>query len=137
MKHIPLLLVLAVAACSETSSSSGFRTFTGELVNPVSQSVFEVIPRPASYPSQFWCGAGEYARRELGAASNDSVYVVSEAGPAVTYNSNSAVQFSLLPPGQAQGAQGHRGNWGPKIGDSRFVADASRRCNSNIDRFVP
>lgn len=137
MKRFSIALVLLAAACSETESDGGFQTFTGVRVNPVNQSIFEAIPRSASSGSQFWCGAGEYARRVLGARPGDKVYVVSEAGPAVTMSAPSAVQFSLKPAGQVQGAAGHRATWGPKIGDDEFAGDASRKCNRDPNRFTP
>ncbi|MEP2533393.1 hypothetical protein [Shimia sp.] len=137
MKRILIGLALLAAACTDSAggNSSGFRTFTGVRVNPINEAVFEVIPIPASVEEQFWCGAGEYARRVLGAPQNAQVYVVSGVGPGLTMQTKSAAQFSLSP--QASGASGVQGTWGPRLGDNKFVGDASRKCNRDPNRFTP
>ncbi len=135
MKRFSILATLAVAACTETGSG-GFVVAGGTRVNPVNADVFEVIARPGNEVNQFWCGAGEYARRTLGAPSNAHVYVVGEAGTGYTMDTPSAAQFSLKPPSQAQGASGRTARWGPNIGENKFVADASRHCGARLDSFI-
>lgn len=121
------VLAAGLAGCSE-QGSGGFVTIGGTRVNPVSGSVFEVIPRPGNESWAYWCGAGQYARFELGAADNAIVYVVGGAGQGVTADSPSAVQFSLLPPGKAQRASGRSSSWGPRLGAGTTVRDARSSC---------
>ncbi|MFY0617893.1 hypothetical protein [Shimia sp.] len=123
----------ALVACSD--GGGGFVTMTGVRVNSVNADVFEVIARPDNEVNQLWCGAGEYARRALGAAVNDRVYVVSGGGPAVTTKAPSSAQFSLKPPAQVTGATGHKSYWGPRVGRSKFVADASSSCGLQAGQF--
>lgn len=125
---------LALAGCMDSATTGDFHTRTGVKVFPVNAAVFEVAARPGSVMiHDFWCGAGEYARRVLGASNNDRVYVVSEAGPGVASPSNSTVQFSMSPPGQTQGALGNKSHWGPNIGTSSSVVQARSRCRDNLN----
>lgn len=136
MKQIPILLSFAVVACT-TESSGGFQNSAGSRVNPVSENVFEVIVRPGNEYSKFWCGAGDYAARVLGAPANARLYVVGGAGQAVTMSSPNGAQFSLVPPEQAKGATGRNSGWGPKLGRNEFVGDAQLFCWGDPERFVP
>lgn len=116
-----------LTACAELGDG-GFVTSRGTRVNPVNADVFEVIARPGNERNQFWCGAGEYAHRALDAPSNAKVYVVGGAGSAVTMEAPSGAQFSLKPANQVTGATGRDSRWGPRLGQSMFVADARGRC---------
>ncbi|MEC8196159.1 MAG: hypothetical protein VX228_07555 [Pseudomonadota bacterium] len=134
MKRISAFaLSLAVlAGCTETSGSgsSGFVTTGGIRVNPVSAEVFEVAARPnLNMYNALWCGAGNYAGQALGAPATARIYVVGEAGPGYTSESRDAAQFSLKPPGQAVGASGRKGTWGPRLGEDEFVGDARYYCS--------
>jgi hypothetical protein len=70
-------------------------------VNLVSDTEFEVVGRPGSGGPEFWCAAGDYARRVLGAAATQRVYLVRGPAPALTQNWNRAVLFSLDVPQDA------------------------------------
>jgi len=136
MKQFSALAFLALAACSEGGGlgTSDFATVGNIRVNQASTDVFEVISRPGGNPmAQYWCGAGNYAAQVLGAPAGARIYVVGEAGRAVTTNSLDAAQFSLKPAGQASGATGR---YGPRIGEDEFVADARRYCLIIGDPFA-
>ncbi len=135
MKRFSLLFVAALAACEATPDDGSLLTSNGARVYPVSADVFEVVARPNNEINQFWCGAGEYASRVLGAPSNARVYVVGEAGRGTVVDAPNAMQFSLLPPGQANGATGRKGTWGPRLGEDEFVGDARYRCMRNVLPF--
>lgn len=128
MRYIRLsTLGILLMACDGTGSSA-FVTSNGVRVNPVNDEVFEVLARPISEPSDFWCGAGSYARRQLDAPDTASVYVVGGAGPGVTASSRDAAQFSLKPPTQISGATGRAAAWGPELGSANSVGQARRSC---------
>ena len=132
MKRISAFAFAILVSCSETSGSgnTGFVTTGGVRVNPVSADVFEVAARPnLNMYNALWCGAGNYASQALGAPANVRIYVVGEAGPGYTSESRDAAQFSLKPPGQAAGASGRKGTWGPRIGEDEFVGDARYYCD--------
>ena len=135
MKRFSLVIVAALGACEMTSSDGAFATVNGARVYPVSDDVFEVTARPGNEINQFWCGAGDYASRVLGASNQDRVYVVGEAGPGTVVDSPNAMQFSLLPPGQAKGASGRVGTWGPDLGDDEFISDARYKCMIRTNLF--
>ncbi len=121
------ILLLCLSGCAQ-QEGGGYVTIGGVRVNPVTASVFEVIPRPGEEINGLWCGAGQYARFELGAPDNARVYVVSGAGPGVTSDSKSAAQFSLGPLAQAEGAGARNSTWGPQLGASTTVRNARSRC---------
>ncbi|PSL20017.1 hypothetical protein CLV88_10476 [Shimia abyssi] len=134
MRKLMILSCFAFVACSETSSG-GFHTRNGVRVAPVNAQVFEVSQSPSGVgEADFWCGAGDYARRMLGAKDSERVYVVSEAGPGVVAQSNSTVQFSMSPPEQTQGALGRVSSWGPKIGTSSSVVRSASSCRTPQNR---
>ncbi|CUH53247.1 hypothetical protein [Shimia marina] len=137
MKRWGLGLALSCVALAGCLSSEGFVTSSGVRVNPVNADVFEVAARPGQGVSDFWCGAGDYAWRALGAADNERVYVVGGAGPGVTSDSKDTMQFSLKQPGDVQGATGRQGKWGPHVGRNYFVGDARHQCNQMFRRFLP
>lgn len=121
-------LTLAVLTGCQTGGSAAFSARNGVRVNPVNADVFEVIARPNGRKSDFWCGAGSYASRQLGAPDNALVYTVGGAGRGVTMNSPDAAQFSLKPPDQVSGATGREGNWGPSVGQANSVGRARNSC---------
>ncbi|MCH2066379.1 hypothetical protein [Shimia sp.] len=139
MKHLSALAFLTLAACANAGGlgTSDFATVGNIRVNQVSADVFEVMSRPGGNPmAQYWCGAGNYAGQVLGAPAGARIYVVGEAGRAVTSDSLDAAQFSLKPAGQASGATGRKGTYGPRIGEDEFVADARRYCLIIGDPFA-
>ena len=126
-KFVSALSLMAVVGC-QTGGSAAFTARNGVRVNPVNADVFEVIARPNGRKSDFWCGAGSYASRQLGAPDNALVYTVGGAGRGVTMNSPDAAQFSLKPPEQVSGATGRAGNWGPSVGQANSVGRARNSC---------
>ncbi len=133
IKRIIFFGVASLIACTDSALTGDFRTSNGVRVNPVNAQVFEVIARPGDLQVlDFWCGAGEYARRVLDAPGRARVYVVSEAGPGAVSDSKSTVQFSLSPPEQTQGALGHTSYWGPNIGSQASVVEAGSRCRTQL-----
>lgn len=62
-----------------------------------SGDAFEVVGRPGSAGSDYWCAAGDYALRVLGATHGERIYLVRGRGAPVTSNRKSAVHFSLTP----------------------------------------
>lgn len=102
-------------------------------VNPLPENGFEVVGQSGAYSSMaFWCSAGDYARRVLGAGPTQRIYVIRERGPAVTRDKKSAVHFSLVAPA---GADTH-----PRflltvvrVGDNLNAASAQNYCYDRKD----
>lgn len=126
---------IVLGACAETSGSAGFVARGGVRVTPVNADVFEVAARPGEGEYDFWCGAGEYARRQLGASDSTRVYVVGGVGRGTVSQAPETAQFSLKRPGQAVGASERQARWGPRVGQSSTVASARRKCNVDRNDF--
>jgi hypothetical protein len=128
MRFVKTLGAMMLLMACEDTGSSAFVTSNGVRVNPVNADVFEVLARPMSQASDFWCGAGNYARHRLDAPDNAPLYVVGGAGQGVTAPSPDAAQFSLKPPGQVSGATGRAAAWGPELGSVTSVGRARLSC---------
>lgn len=90
--------VLAAAFGLAPSISGAWQADNLLTVNPLPGGAFEVIGRPGSAGSDFWCAAGDYAIRALGAAGTQRVYIVRGRGAPETGDRFSSVQFALTPP---------------------------------------
>lgn len=130
MRKMIFCSLALMAGCADTGSSGQFVARGGIKVFPVNADVFEVAARPGQLQSDFWCGAGDYARRALGASDSTLIYVVGGAGPGVMSESRDAAQFSLKPLSQVSGATGRTGSWGPKLGQASRVVLARQRCTT-------
>lgn len=123
-----IFLAAAIALCAAdvVDAFSGRR---GTRVNPVDNVVFEVIARSAGSADDYWCGAGDFAQRALGAAWAAPIYIVRGRGQSVTTGRRSAVQFTLDP--QAAGIT-PRDNafWlnAMEVGDNMSVQTAQTHC---------
>jgi len=73
----------------------GFQGKRGTTVNAVNDSVFEVVARTAGSAQEYWCGAADYARGELGAPWSAKITLVRGRGPSETTGRRSAVQYAL------------------------------------------
>lgn len=96
-------------------------------VNPVSGTVFEVVGKSGSGGSQFWCAAGDYARRVLGAGATQRVYLVRGVAPAQTHEWDRAVLFSLAVPQDADLSTGFTLST-ERVGDNMMAAAAQAYC---------
>ncbi|MFK7752811.1 MAG: hypothetical protein AB8B51_09690 [Sedimentitalea sp.] len=78
--------------------AGAWRAINQHEVFDVAPGVFEVVSRVGAGPSDYWCGAGDYVRRSIGAASNQRIYLYKAIGPSVARPGKKAVQFALSPP---------------------------------------
>lgn len=90
---IALCAGLAVAV---PTVGDAFSSRLGARVNPVNAAVFEVVPKSGS-GQEIWCGAADYAQRELRAPWQARVYVARGRGQSETTGRRTAVQFTLDP----------------------------------------
>lgn len=91
-------LAVALAPAILPGSAAAWVAGNSQHVNPVSPDVFEVVGRAGSSNVDYWCAAGDYARRVLDAPLHQRIYLVRGRAHAETENRKSAVQFSLLQP---------------------------------------
>lgn len=89
---------LAAVATLAPLSSWAWQADNFLTVNPLPGGAFEVIGKPGSAGPDFWCAAGDYAIRALGAAGTQRVYIVRGRGAPETADRFRSVQFALSPP---------------------------------------
>lgn len=91
---------------------------------------FEVLNRPGTGPSLFWCGAGTHAVRKLGLGMMDRIYLVQGRAPSVTRPGETAVTFTVDPHHPVVGKHQDEG-WSLSITDPGFnlsVGSARQYC---------
>lgn len=99
-------------------------------VNPVSDTVFEVVGRSGSGGPEFWCAAGDYARRVIGSSATQRIYVVRGPAPAMTRNWNRAVLFSFDEPKDVDLRPGFTLSV-TRVGENLIAASAQSYCSDN------
>lgn len=121
--------IAAFALCTGLgmSAAQAWQADNFHEVNPVGDVAFEVIGRAGSAGPDYWCAAGDYALRVLGAASNQRIYLVRKRGAPETSDRSQAVQFSLRAPAGADTTPGLflRLN---RVGDNLSAAVAQTYC---------
>lgn len=121
-------LVLAVPFILMPGLSLAWLADNRHTVEPISESVFEVVGRSGSGGPEFWCAAGDYARRALGASAAQRVYLVRGPAPAITRDWNRAVLFSLVQPQDADLTPGFNLSV-DRVGENLNAAMAQSYCS--------
>jgi len=134
MKPVPkFLAVIAALSVALPTSALAFRAINTLDVNRVDKNVFEVVGRPGVIKDDYWCGAGDYLRRELQLPWKTKIYVVSGIGRGVTTGARSAVQFTLNP--EAVGITPYEASWVGDVltvGYARSVTAAFHHCDRRL-----
>lgn len=112
-----------------------FRTMRGERVYALEGGVFEVALMDQGYLPGYWCNAGDYARRALGAGWTDRVYVHRGLGPGVAANRINTVLFTLSPPASQPPQTAIVRVNAFKAGQSLTVRSAESQCRNDPFRF--
>lgn len=128
MRPILIAALICLMGLAPASAQNAFAT-NGARVYALDANVYEVVGNSGGGYRLFWCGAGEYARRVLGASWSARISVVRGLGPSLATNRRSAVQFTLTP-----GAVGVTPIQSPSlnaydVGDTKSVNEASSFCN--------
>lgn len=110
-----------------------FTSKLGARVNTVNANVFEVVPRSGGSGAGYWCGAGDYAQRELGASWQARVFIARARGPSETTGKRSAVQFTLDPAAAGITPVGSSLSLNSlKVGDNMTVRMAFDYCQRHV-----
>ena len=96
MRPILIAALISLAGAVPASAQNAFAT-NGARVYALDANVYEVVGNSGGGYRLFWCGAGEYARRVLGASWSARISVVRGLGPSQATNRRSAVHFTLNP----------------------------------------
>lgn len=124
MRRLAMAAALIAAA---PAWAADFRAANRLRVAPVDDQVFEVIAGPGMGGSAFWCAAGDYANRVMGAGATQRIYLVRARGPAVTRNRKSAAHFSLVPPDGVDTSPGYFLSL-RRVGENLTANDAQSHC---------
>lgn len=125
------LSILATAALLLPAVASAWTAWNRLEVQPLKNGVYEVISDVGSGPVQFWCGAGDYGMRVLGAGATQRIYIWEAIGPSVTRPGRKAVQFSLTPPPGADTSTGYSLTV-KRAGDNITAAMAQNYCYDRL-----
>jgi hypothetical protein len=131
MKKLSLaVVVFSVSGLVFAGPASAFTSRDGARVNPVSDAVFEVVPRGSGLGRNFWCSAGDYAHRALKAPWQAQLYIFRDRGPSETTSRRSAVQFTLQSSlVGSPAANSYASVNSLRRGDNMRVRDAFNFCN--------
>ncbi|MEP2783000.1 MAG: hypothetical protein ABJO67_18120 [Pseudoruegeria sp.] len=118
-----MTLSLAVLAGCNTAGGSGQGVFISQdslqvLPSPTNPADFEVLQKAPNGATDYWCAAGEYARRKLGVGSTDKVYLRKPSGPSEFRVGRSSVGYTVQPSPDVQQAG--------VAGGQRFTKSMSR-----------
>ena len=91
------MLVAISLLITVSQPAQAWIAFNRQTVTPLTAQSFEVLGQSGSSSVDYWCAAGDYARRVLDAPLGQRIYVTRARGPAETANRRSAVQFSPHP----------------------------------------
>lgn len=130
------VVLLVGSLLLSATSASAFTSRLGAKVNPVNADVFEVVPKSGGIGQDYWCGAGDYARRELKAGWSDVVYISRGRGPSETTGKRSAVQFTMNAQvaGASPGAS-YKSDNSLERGEGMSVQSAFGYCNKLYSGF--
>lgn len=128
------------AADSATTSIWRARNTMQVAPDPGRPNTAAVISRAQAGPSDFWCAAGDYAIRRLGASPTDRVYILRGQGPSPVSFGRSAVTFTTEPPPElANGPRpGPETGYGLSLDTPGFnlrAAQARGYCPDSLRKF--
>jgi hypothetical protein len=126
MKTASLIAVAAFCVVSPNWLSAGLIPNRYE-IRPLQDGVFEVVSLTRSGASDYWCGAGDYARNQLRAPVTQRIYIWKAIGPSVGRSGRKAVQFSFTAPEGANTTPGYSLSV-KAVGDNMTVDAAYQYC---------
>ncbi|WP_146344482.1 hypothetical protein [Falsiphaeobacter marinintestinus] len=111
------------------SAALSWRAWNRHEVLPVSNGVYEVVSEVGygTGATDYWCGIGDYAQRQLRAGATQRIYIWKAVGPSVNRPGRKAVQFSLSAPSGANTSPGYSVSV-KRVGDNMTVSMAQNYC---------
>jgi len=135
-------LLLAAAFTAPLEAAEPYRAFNtlGVVPDPERPETFRVISRAHGGPADYWCAAGDYARRKLGAGVTARVYVLRPPGPSPVAFGRHAYTFTTSPPSDLVDGRrpGDRGRYSISLDEPGYnlsVAHARGFCADSLRKF--
>ena len=89
------LMMCAALMIATPAFANSFKAQNRLTVNPISNSVFEVVESRSLGASGSWCAAADYATRVLGASGKADLFLKTPRGPSVTNPGRKGVAYTL------------------------------------------
>ncbi|UYV38651.1 hypothetical protein N4R57_06275 [Rhodobacteraceae bacterium D3-12] len=102
-------ILTAIFAATLAAPASAYTASNGLTVVPAPGG-FEVVSGVGSGPRQFWCAAGDYARRVERSGTNRRIFIAGPLGPSKTAPGRTSVIFTTAPSAALAN--------GPRLGDN-------------------
>ena len=130
MKLRPAHLVVAAVIILEPAMAlANFRSVNRQQVNVVNPTTFEVVGRAGALTDDFWCAAGDFARRSLGVPWQTTLYIARGRGPGITSDRRTTVLFTTDRNEIQAGTDDSVAPSALRVGTARSVTDAFGRCD--------
>lgn len=127
------ILAAAALAMMLPGAALAVRAWNGLEVIPLTDRSFEVVGRVGAGPSDYWCGAGDFARRYLRTPVTARIYLSRPIGPSVARPGRNAVHFSLDAPEGVSTRTGLTLDL-KATGDNLSASFASNYCYDRFER---
>jgi hypothetical protein len=126
-----LTLIAAAALLAGTlPAAAAFRSVNGLTVAPAGDG-FEVMTMAGRGALDYWCAAGDFARRRLGASTGSALTLTRGQGPSTALSGRRSVAFA---PG---GTPGGLASPGLAPGSSFTVGQTKGFCQTSLQRMEP
>ena len=132
MKMLRSVKVLALAGLVVAPTVAlPWRAWNRHEVLPVSDGVWEVVSEIGSGATDYWCGAGDYAIRQLRTSATQRIYIWQAIGPSVNRPGKKSVQFALSAPAGADTSVGYSVTV-KRAGDNMTASMAQKYCYDRV-----
>lgn len=135
LSSLSALVIAALAGCVD--GASGFVAQNAHRVYEIGPDRFEVVARPRTNGVQYFCAAGDYAVRRLGAGAGETVLLVEPDGPSRTRPGARGASFALIATAEAPPRTGANVSM-REAGENLLVGHARLLCDrdDDDDRFL-
>lgn len=128
-RHIQALAVVSLVVVP--SAAFPWRAWNRSEVLPVSDGVWEVVNKVGSGATDYWCGIGDYAVRQLRIPVTQRIYIWQAEGPSVNVSGKKSVQFALSAPEGADTSVGYSVSV-KRAGDNMTASMAQKYCYDRV-----
>ncbi len=124
-------LAVAFAVPATAQSVSRMNTEAGLMAIGTAQE-FEVLTQAGAGKVEYYCAAGDFAKRRLGASNTDRVVVTRDVGPSQTTANRQAVGFTLASRDAVDTSSSV--TLSTKVGQARSVGHSKSLCGQTRNK---